>query len=82
MLQKMGWSAGGLGAAGQGIAEPISGGQIRDRHDQYKGWFDCRVLRSKPLGGSSLQDAGIILIYLVWFQGLNILKLLNITKKT
>lgn len=37
MLQKMGWSAGGLGAAGQGIAEPISGGHVRDRQDQYKG---------------------------------------------
>lgn len=37
MLQKMGWSAGGLGAAGQGIAEPISGGAVRDRQDQYKG---------------------------------------------
>ncbi|XP_072941000.1 calcium homeostasis endoplasmic reticulum protein isoform X1 [Epargyreus clarus] len=37
LLQKMGWSAGGLGAAGQGIAEPISGGSVRDRQDQYKG---------------------------------------------
>ncbi|XP_012550792.1 calcium homeostasis endoplasmic reticulum protein isoform X2 [Bombyx mori] len=37
MLQKMGWSAGGLGASGQGIAEPISGGFVRDRQDQYKG---------------------------------------------
>lgn len=44
MLQKMGWSAGGLGAAGQGIAEPISGGQIRDRQDQYKGWSDIFFL--------------------------------------
>lgn len=39
MLQKMGWSAGGLGAAGQGIAEPISGGHVRDRQDQYKGKY-------------------------------------------
>ncbi|XP_013136213.1 PREDICTED: calcium homeostasis endoplasmic reticulum protein isoform X2 [Papilio polytes] len=36
LLQKMGWSAGGLGAAGQGIAEPISGGAVRDKQDQYK----------------------------------------------
>ncbi|KAI5645246.1 surp module domain-containing protein [Phthorimaea operculella] len=39
LLQKMGWSAGGLGAAGQGIAEPISGGAVRDKQDQYKGIY-------------------------------------------
>ena len=38
MLQKMGWSAGGLGAAGQGIAEPIHAGAVRDKQDQYKGY--------------------------------------------
>lgn len=38
MLRKMGWGeGGGLGAAGQGIQAPISGGQIRDKQDQYKG---------------------------------------------
>lgn len=35
MLKKLGWTSGGLGA-GKGIAEPISGGEIRDRNDLYK----------------------------------------------
>lgn len=34
---KMGWAGSGLGAQGQGIETPISGGEIRDRQDQYKG---------------------------------------------
>lgn len=38
MLMKMGWSgSGGLGAKEQGIQDPIKGGDIRDRWDQYKG---------------------------------------------
>lgn len=39
MLMKMGWagSGTGLGAKGQGIETPISGGEIRDRQDMYKG---------------------------------------------
>jgi calcium homeostasis endoplasmic reticulum protein len=38
MLMKMGWASGtGLGTMGQGIEEPISGGEVRDRHDKYKG---------------------------------------------
>ncbi|KAM4710088.1 calcium homeostasis endoplasmic reticulum protein isoform 2-T2 [Discoglossus pictus] len=38
MLVKMGWSgAGGLGANEQGIQDPIKGGDIRDKWDQYKG---------------------------------------------
>lgn len=35
MLKKLGWTSGGLGR-NQGIAEPISGGEVRDRHDMYK----------------------------------------------
>uniref|UniRef100_A0A7M4FH05 Calcium homeostasis endoplasmic reticulum protein n=1 Tax=Crocodylus porosus TaxID=8502 RepID=A0A7M4FH05_CROPO len=38
MLVKMGWSgSGGLGAKEQGIQDPIKGGDIRDKWDQYKG---------------------------------------------
>uniref|UniRef100_A0A0E9WFD3 G-patch domain-containing protein n=3 Tax=Anguilla anguilla TaxID=7936 RepID=A0A0E9WFD3_ANGAN len=38
MLMKMGWSGcGGLGAKEQGIQDPIKGGDIRDKWDQYKG---------------------------------------------
>ena len=37
MLKKLGWQSGGLGAGNQGIAQPISGGEVRDRSDMYKG---------------------------------------------
>lgn len=37
MLKKMGWGGAGLGAKEQGIEQPISGGEIRDRTDMYKG---------------------------------------------
>uniref|UniRef100_A0AAY5EMN8 Calcium homeostasis endoplasmic reticulum protein n=1 Tax=Electrophorus electricus TaxID=8005 RepID=A0AAY5EMN8_ELEEL len=38
MLMKMGWSgSGGLGAKEQGIQDPIKGGDVRDKWDQYKG---------------------------------------------
>ena len=37
MLKKLGWTSGGLGAGKiQGITEPISGGELRDRSDLYK----------------------------------------------
>ena len=38
MMERMGWKAGsGLGSAESGITEPISGGEVRDRQDQFKG---------------------------------------------
>ncbi|KAG8236539.1 hypothetical protein J437_LFUL011316 [Ladona fulva] len=37
MLRKMGWGGAGLGVKEQGIETPISGGEVRDRTDQYKG---------------------------------------------
>uniref|UniRef100_A0AAQ4RYX7 Calcium homeostasis endoplasmic reticulum protein n=1 Tax=Gasterosteus aculeatus aculeatus TaxID=481459 RepID=A0AAQ4RYX7_GASAC len=38
LLMKMGWSgSGGLGAKEQGIQDPIKGGDIRDKWDQFKG---------------------------------------------
>lgn len=37
MLKKLGWTSGGLGAGkNQGIIEPISSGELRDRNDLYK----------------------------------------------
>ncbi|GAB6028889.1 hypothetical protein CHUAL_004689 [Chamberlinius hualienensis] len=37
LLKKMGWGGAGLGAEEQGMQDPISGGEVRDRQDQYKG---------------------------------------------
>eukprot|EP00794_Sanderia_malayensis_P008111 gene8111-8980_t len=37
LLKKMGWSGKGLGRAGQGIEEPIKGGDVREKGDMFKG---------------------------------------------
>ncbi|KAG5681903.1 hypothetical protein PVAND_011308 [Polypedilum vanderplanki] len=37
LLKKLGWQSGGLGVSNQGISQPISGGEVRDRNDFYKG---------------------------------------------
>ena len=36
-MQRMGWKGSGLGSSETGIVEPVSGGEVRDRSDQYKG---------------------------------------------
>lgn len=33
----MGWSGSGLGASEQGIQEPVSSGDVRDKQDAFKG---------------------------------------------
>jgi len=37
MLQKMGWKGTGLGSQESGILDPVSGGEVRDKMDQYRG---------------------------------------------
>lgn len=37
MMQKMGWKGSGLGTSEEGIVEPVSGGEVRDKHDLYRG---------------------------------------------
>lgn len=36
-MQKMGWKGAGLGSQESGITDPISGGDVREKQDQYKG---------------------------------------------
>lgn len=47
MLMRMGWggSGTGLGSHGQGIDTPISGGEVRDRQDQFKVTFSLEATR-------------------------------------
>ena len=37
LLQKMGWKGSGLGSQETGRTEPVSGGEVRDRSEQYRG---------------------------------------------
>ena len=36
LLKKMGWEEVGLGAAEQGIQDPIKGGEVQSKGDKYK----------------------------------------------
>ena len=37
MMQRMGWRGAGLGSSEGGIVDPVSGGEVRDKQDQYRG---------------------------------------------
>ena len=37
MMQRMGWKGSGLGSEEAGITEPVRGGEVRGRNDQFKG---------------------------------------------
>ncbi|XP_022087763.1 calcium homeostasis endoplasmic reticulum protein-like [Acanthaster planci] len=37
LMKKMGWGGQGLGAREQGIVDPVSGGEVRDKIDMYRG---------------------------------------------
>uniref|UniRef100_A0A914HPF2 Uncharacterized protein n=1 Tax=Globodera rostochiensis TaxID=31243 RepID=A0A914HPF2_GLORO len=37
LMAKMGWEGKGLGAKEQGIEEPVGGGEVRDKMDQFRG---------------------------------------------
>ncbi len=37
MMQRMGWKGSGLGSGETGIVEPVSGGEVRDKQDMYRG---------------------------------------------
>ena len=44
LLKKMGWEGAGLGAAEQGIQDPIKGGEVRSKVDKYKVSSDIRKI--------------------------------------
>ena len=37
MMQRMGWKGSGLGTSEDGIVEPISGGEVREKNEQFRG---------------------------------------------
>ncbi|XP_071799531.1 calcium homeostasis endoplasmic reticulum protein-like isoform X2 [Asterias amurensis] len=37
LMKKMGWGGQGLGAREQGIVDPVSGGEVREKMDMYRG---------------------------------------------
>lgn len=64
MLMKMGWagSGTGLGTHGQGIDTPISGGEVRDKQDQFKVRKRNTFLLLKQIFKNVCQFRGLALI--------------------